>query len=192
MIGLSVLAGATFCLPHSGQVLALLVMLTAGVSGTSKFVAQHSLVFSSYDVAMGRENAEHYASRQLDHYAAARYVRESLPSDARLLFIGETRPYYFRREAVAPSAYDRHPLQRWVEESPSAEALVGRLAAEGITHVVLNVHEFKRVHDNYGVLAFSGEGAQTNDRRLKDLPRVLTRLFSANGVHVFEVPSPIR
>lgn len=68
------------------------------------------------------------------------------------------------------------------------EALAARLAAEGFTHVVLNVREFKRVHDRYGVLAFTGDGAEANDRRLKSLPGALRLAFESNGVYVFEVP----
>jgi hypothetical protein len=137
---------------------------------------------------LGREEADVYLARQVDHYAAARFVRERLSQDARLLFIGETRPYYFFREAVAPYPYDAHPLHRWVQESQSVEALTERLVREGITHVVLNVREFKRHHDTRGVLAFSGEGAEADDKRLKELPRALRLLFAANGVYVLEVP----
>jgi hypothetical protein len=151
-------------------------------------VTQHSQVFSAYDVALGREGAEAYLARQLDHFDAARFVRENVTVRARLLFIGESRPYYFAREAIAPYPYDRHPLQRWVQEASSPEALARRLAGEGISHVVLNVREFKRLHDSYGVLAFSGEGAQAHTRRLKDLPRALRLLFAKNGVYIFEVP----
>lgn len=188
VVSLAVLAGAALSLGRTGRAAAVVVILVAGTGGTWRFVQQHAAVFSSYDVAFGRERADDYLSRQLDHFAAARFVRETLPADARVLFIGETRPYYFAREAMAPSAYDRHPLHRWVRESSSPEALAARLGAEGFTHVVLNVHEFKRLHDKYGMLAFSGEGADANDRRLKSLPGVLRLAFASNGVYVFEVP----
>jgi len=190
VVSLAGLVGTLLYLRRAGRGVALIVILVGGVWGTARFLEQHAAVFSSREVALGRESANAYLARQLDHFAAARFVRESLPPDARLLFIGETRPYYFYREAVAPSAYDSHPLRRWVQESPSPEALAKRLAAEGFTHVVLNVHEFKRLHDNYGMLAFSGEGAEANTRRLKELPRALRLLFAANGVFVFEVPRP--
>jgi hypothetical protein len=102
--------------------------------------------------------------------------------------IGEARPFYFARNAVAPSPFDRHPLGTWVQEASSPEDLARRLASEGMTHVVLNVREFRRLHDKYGVLAFTGEQAAEQDRRLKELPRALRLLFDKNGVLVFEVP----
>lgn len=188
VLGLAVVAGGLLHLNKTGQVMVMLVVLTTGIEGTWRFLEQHEAVFSSHDVALGRERAEEYLARRLDHFSAAQFVREKLPGDARLLFIGETRPYYFAREAVAPSAYDRHPLHQWVLESSSPEALAMRLASEGVTHVVLNVREFKRLHDSYGVLAFSGERAEAYDRVLKQLPQVLLPLFADKGVYVFEVP----
>lgn len=188
IVSLAVLASVVMHLGRKGHMVVLGVILIAGMWGTWKFIEQHGEAFSSYNVALGRESADDYLARQLDHWGAARFVRETLPAEARILFIGETRPYYFAREAMAPSAYDRHPLQRWVRESSSPEALAARLGAEGFTHVVLNVREFKRLHDKYGVLAFSGEGADASDRRLKSLPGVLRLAFASNGVYVFEVP----
>ena len=188
VVGLAGLVGTLLYLRRAGRVVALIIILVGGVWGTARFLDQHAAVFSSLEVALGRESADAYLTRQLDHFAAARFVQERLPPDARLLLIGETRPYYFYREAMAPSAYDVHPLRRWVQESPSPEALAKRLAAEGFTHVVLNIYELKRLHDNYGLLAFSGDEAEANTRRLRELPRALRLLFAANGVYVFEVP----
>lgn len=188
VLGLAVLAGLALRVGPKSQALAIIVLLPLGVWGTMRFIDQHGSAFSSYEVALGREEADQYLARRLDHAQAARFTREALPAEARLLFIGETRPYYFEREAMAPTAYDRHPLHRWVQEAASPEALAQRLADEGFTHVVLNVREFKRLHDAYGVLAFSGDGAEQHERRLKALPRMLRQLFVSNGVYVFEVP----
>jgi hypothetical protein len=188
VIGLAGLCGALLQLGRFRLTVVVVLMVAGGVWGGHRFLNQHAAVFSTTDVAMGRERADAYLARQVDHYAAARFVRERLSQDARLLFIGETRPYYFFREAVAPYPYDAHPLHRWVQESQSVEALTERLVREGITHVVLNVREFKRHHDTRGVLAFSGEGAEADDKRLKELPRALRLLFAANGVYVLEVP----
>ncbi|TLY21647.1 MAG: hypothetical protein E6K68_05540 [Nitrospirae bacterium] len=188
LLGLAVLAGICVQYRKTAQGLVLVLLLAAGGGGAWQFINQHRAVFSSVNVALGGEEGDAYLARVLDHFPAARFVRETLPSDARLLFIGETRPYYFSRDAVAPFPMDAHPLSRWVQESPSVEVLIRRLAAEGITHVVLNVHEFRRVREQYGVLAFSGETAPEDERRLRELPKALRLLYAANGVYVFEVP----
>jgi hypothetical protein len=166
----------------------LTVLMLLATLGTSRFLDVHNMVFASTAVALGREHQEEYAGRQLDHYETAKFVREHTRADAKLLMIGEARPFYFARNAVAPSPFDRHPLGTWVQETASPEDLARRLASQGITHVVLNVREFRRLHDKYGVLAFTGEQAAAHDQRLKALPRALHRLFEKNGVYIFEVP----
>jgi hypothetical protein len=187
IIGLMVWVGGALRLGPAGRAVAIVIALGLGVVGAGRFMEQHALAFSASAVALGRESADQYLRRQVDHVEAARFVREQVPVTARLLFIGESRPYYFARAGIAPYPYDRHPLQQWVREASSPEALATRLAAEGMTHVVLNLREFKRLHDAYGVLAFSGDDAHVHDRRLKDLPRALRLLFGKDGVFVFEV-----
>lgn len=155
---------------------------------TSRFLSQHHAAFASTQIALGRMQADSYLKQRLSYYQAAGFADEHLPSAARVLFIGEFRSYYFGRVPLAPSPYDHHPLGDWVQEAHSAEDLVHRLKGEGITHVVLNIPEFRRLHEQYGVLAFTGEQAATWDQRLRELPRHLDTLFSASGVYVFAVP----
>lgn len=173
---------------QTGVAVVLACLTLFGVRGTARFLEDHDRVFSSAAVALGREDPEAYASRLVDHYDAATFVRRHTPPDAKLLMIGEARPFYFKREAIAPSPFDRHPLQMWVQESSSPQDLASRLASQGITHVVLNTREFRRLHDKYGVLAFTGDRAEEWDRRLKALPGALRRLLDKHGVFVFEVP----
>ncbi len=188
VIGLAAFVGACLRLPRRGLAAGLLIIAVAALWGTQRFLAQHEQVFSSSQIALGRETGDAFLERRLDHFKTARFVRETLPGNARLLFIGETRPYYFARDAVAPSAYDSHPLARWVGEAATTQALAARLMEEGITHVVLNTREFHRLQNKYGLLAFTGEGAEEKDRRLKSLPQALQFLYKDNGLYVYAVP----
>lgn len=187
LLGLVVFLGLILSFRKTGTVLALAVIIPFGMWGTIRFLDQHEAVFSSLRVALGQEQRDRYLARQLDHHEAATFVRAHVPADARLLFIGEARPYYFSREAVAPYPFDRHPLSGWVQEADSPEILAKRLAREKITHVVLNIREFRRLHNKYGVLRFAGERAQEYDDRLKRLPLALQQLFTKNNVYVFAV-----
>ncbi|MBS0172264.1 MAG: hypothetical protein JSR62_18115 [Nitrospira sp.] len=170
------------------QVAGLVGLALGGIAGLTGFLAEHVQSFHSQDVALGREAPGTYLDRTLDHAESARYVRTQLSSDARLLFIGETRPYYFDRHALAPYPFHEHPLADWVREASSSEQLCDRIRAEGITHVVLNIREFKRLHDTYRIFDFSGPQEDVLALRLKELPRLLTLLFSKNGVYVYEIP----
>lgn len=188
LLGTVVFINMALSVRQAGVAVVLACLTLLGVRGTARFLDDHDRVFSSAAVALGREDPQAYASRLVDHYEAAAFVRRHTPPDAKLLMIGEARPFYFKREAIAPSPFDRHPLQTWVQDSSSPQDLAARLARERITHVVLNIPEFRRLHDKYGVLAFTGAHAEEWDRRLKALPGVLRRLFDKHGVFVFEVP----
>jgi hypothetical protein len=156
--------------------------------GTWQFLNAHHQAFSSMMVALGQEGREAYLRRALPYYDAAHHVATTVPSTARLIFIGEARPYYFSRDALAPYPFNTHPLAQWVASSLTVEDLAHRLATEGITHVVLNIPEFRRLQSHYHILQFTGDRAELHDNRLHDLPRILHERFARNGVHIFEIP----
>lgn len=188
MLGLSLLATLLTKTPKAIFAISIVILTALGAWGTSHFISVHSLVFSSEKVALGQEPSAEYAKRTVDHYAAAAFVKEHLPHDARLLFIGESRPFYFDRTSVAPYPFHEHPLAEWIRQAASPDQLRDRLSSEGFTHAIINTIEFKRLHDKYQVLAFSGLDAPLFDQRLKQLPQVMTLLFSKHNVYVFEIP----
>ena len=188
MVGLSTLVVLLTLVPTRVLVFSMILLSTCGLLGTTRFLTLHNQVFSSMNVALERESAGEFASRTLDQYEAAIYVRTHLAPDARLLFIGESRPYYFDRPALFPYPFHEHPLTGWVEEADSSEQLLNTLRRQGFTHVVLNTNEFRRLHDAYHVLNFTGPDAARHDQILKQLPGTMTTLFAKNHVYVFEIP----
>lgn len=81
--------------------------------------------------------------------AAARFVNTRLPDDARLLFLGDTMTYYYRRDFVAPSAFDVHPLQAIALPGRSREEIREELLRGGFTHVLMNWSEWNRLGNSY-------------------------------------------
>lgn len=189
LLGLATLAGLALRLERWGRAATTVVLLLFGLSGAAGFIVQHDQVFGSFAVAVGREAPETYLARRLDHYDAARFARDRLPPGAQVLFIGEARPYYFGRAALAPYPFQDHPLAQWLRESSSSEDLARRVGAEGYSHVILNAREYARLRAQYGMLAFHGAEAPLLDRRLKEFPRALETLFAGNGVYIFAVPA---
>ncbi len=189
MLSLSLLAALVIKTPKVIFAGAFIILTALGAWGTSRFVSTHSQVFSSERVALGQEPAEEYAKRTIDHYEAAMFAKEHLPPDAKLLFIGESRPFYFDRTSLATYPIHEHPLAEWMRETTSSEQLRDRLRSEGFTHVILNTREFKRLHDQYQLLAFSGADASLSDQRLKQLPQAMTMRFAKHNVYVFEIPT---
>ena len=189
MIGLSTLVALLALVPQPALALSLILLSAAGALGTTRFISLHDQVFSSTRVALGQESGSDFTRRTLDQYEAAMYVRHNLAPDTHLLFIGESRPFYFDRTSLAPYPFHEHPLTRWVEEASSPEQLIHKIRSEGFTHVVLNTREFRRLHNGYHVLEFTGPHALEQDHVLKELPGKMTTLFSKNNVYVFALPA---
>ena len=189
LFSIAVVTSLAAIIPRIGLIVAAILLVPLSLWGTMRFLDQHQSAFSSLHVALGQERPHDYLVRYLGHYEAAHFVQETVQADARLLFIGETRPYYFARNALAPTPFDLHPLSMWIQDTSTTQELVELLNKQGITHVVLSIPEFKRLHKHYRVLAFDGELGATHDARLRMLPSALHTLFSKNGVYVLEVPN---
>jgi hypothetical protein len=188
MLGLSTVVALLALLPKHTLALSLVGLSALGAFGTARFLSLHSQVFSAEKVALGAEAGTDFTRRTLDHYEAATYVRDNLPTNATLLFIGECRPFYFDRISVSPYPFHEHPLTTWIGETDSAEQLLDTMRREGFTHVILNTSEFRRLRDHYQVLSFTGPEAPRREQTLKQLPKTMTTLFSKQNVYVLEIP----
>jgi len=109
----------------------------------------------------------------LDYREAAEYVAPNppftayselealLPAGSRVLLLAESRGFGFPRPFLAPSQIDPSPLRKLVEMPLKAEEIRQRLRARGITHILLNLGELRRLEQNYPVAPWEspeGEG----------------------------------
>lgn len=75
----------------------------------------------------------------------------ALPSDARVLFVGEPRGFGFPRPFVAPSQHDVSPVRPVLETSGSPAEACRRLRQQGFTHLLINWGELDRLTAGYPV-----------------------------------------
>ncbi|HNW45636.1 MAG TPA: hypothetical protein PKI19_14135, partial [Elusimicrobiales bacterium] len=90
-----------------------------------------------------------HATYPSPYYSAMEYINSTLPSDSRVLFVGESRGFYCRRKFVATSVYDENPLMIYARESATPQELQAKIKAAGITHVFLNLAEAIRLAGTY-------------------------------------------
>jgi hypothetical protein len=110
----------------------------------------------------------------------------SLPLDARVLFIGETRGFGFPRRFVAPSQHDVSPLREPLESSPSAEAARDWLVHAGFTHLLVNGGELNRLLASHPIAPFRSE---TGRNKFRNLLGLLGRpVIAAGDVAIFTLP----
>jgi hypothetical protein len=116
------------------------------------------VIFQKYnqgwDVVWGRVPAEEYLRAEhigvyghpsqgaFDHLARRLAAGERV---GRVMIVGDARSYRCPAPASAASTFNVPRYAFWLEEEPSAEALVRRLRDEGYTHLVLNAPEMSRL-----------------------------------------------
>jgi len=109
--------------------------------------------FDPFTVVMGLESRHEYLSRQRpDIYPITQYANETLPADAKILFIGDTRGYYADRPFIASTAHDKTPIVELAHESTTTDELAEHLKALGMTHIIFNRQEGARLYKSYEYL----------------------------------------
>lgn len=85
--------------------------------------------------------------------ASARHLGEinRLPASARVLLVGDARPFYCQRAADYCVVFNRSRFVAAVEESHTPDAIVGWLRGQGYTHVYVDWLEISRLRaSRYG------------------------------------------
>jgi hypothetical protein len=119
-------------------------------------------------------------------YATIVAANRLLPETAVVLFVGEYRNYYLDRDRIISTKYDTSPLIRWTEESIDAQALAARLRREGVTHLLYNQVEARRLEEEgYPALHWPDRAARERFEQLRR--EELTLLTVRNGVFLYAV-----
>ena len=79
-----------------------------------------------------------------------RVVNRELSPDAKVLLVGDARPFYFQREVDYCVVFNRNPLVEAVRAAQSDGAIVNWLRGHGHTHVLVNWPEVDRLRRSYG------------------------------------------
>jgi hypothetical protein len=106
--------------------------------------------FNPFAVIAGLESRDEYLSRQLpDLYPITKYANDTLPPDAKILYLGESRGYYADRSFIANTGHDRSIIVEIVHQAATPDELLIRLRTLGITHIIFNRREGTRLHQSY-------------------------------------------
>lgn len=110
-------------------------------------------IFSPFSVIMGTESRHEYLERKLPTlYPITQYANEHLPSEAVILYIGDTRGYYSDRPFIANTAHDRTVIVELAHQAIDAADLRQKLTELGVTHIIFNKREGSRLHSQYRYL----------------------------------------
>lgn len=130
------------------------------------------------------------------HYTAIEFINDKLPPQAKTLIVGDARSYYFRKDFIVSSVFDKTPAVEWAAASRDGDELYARMKSEGITHLLLNTSEAIRLGRSYGIFYWDERSRRVfNDFWNRHLQEVFTHDEAPDGrllnrVAVYElVPS---
>lgn len=128
------LASAARTYPRVVRTLAGAVVAIQTVHGLAAAAASSSVLAGT-----GLEEHTAYAMRTLGPYAEMTgRLADSLPSRARVLYIGERRAYPAPRDTIVPSVYEPFPLLALIHASASPDDVQRRIRQLGVTYLVHN------------------------------------------------------
>ena len=149
------------------------------------------LTIGKYDllkVAVGIENRDEFLMNSpFYQYPAFYYINSELPEDAKILFIGENQTYYCNREFVSNSPFDTNIIVEIANNSSSEKDIRDKLKSLGITHILVNMSEVKRVTKHYQSFNWASESANRIFIDFLMSGNYLKELFFEGGVFVSEV-----
>ena len=113
-------------------------------------------------------------------------ANRTLPPSATVLFVGEYRGYYLDRDRIIGSKYNASPLIRWARSASTADELLVRLRKEGITHLIYNQLEARRLEQGgYPAVRWPDDRSRKLFEQLRR--ERFTLLKVENGVFLYAV-----
>ncbi len=157
----------------AGALVAVLVgAQLASAVAPAEYAHVHNAWRTSFRLIGHPERAAYLASRFWPSYKAAQFVNTRLPESARILFVGEALPYYYRRDIVVPSAFDLHPLRKVALPGRPPGEIRRTLVEQGFTHLLFHGPEWGRLGERYYRSIWKKEDRMAVDRFLVELPVV--------------------
>ena len=94
---------------------------------------------SPFDVLIGKESKEDFLQRNVGDYGAIRFIKNNLPSDARVLLMWDGRNYYCDERCIPD--IDHSQWTELVMELKNDKGVLSYLSAKGITHLYLSLDD---------------------------------------------------
>ncbi len=171
-----------FLLAVTGAVLGSVRSFARAVSTIAALLATASVVFAmiqlqqTLPVAQSLVNPQPRQTLQeanVPSWAAFDYANEHLDSiHDKILVLGETRAMWLHIPYFAPSAFNGPQLDSIFGGDSGPEIWKQKLAALGVTHLLISYPELQRLHAGYNYLDLPPAGVDAFNRWVQKLPLV--------------------
>ncbi|MEW5877670.1 MAG: hypothetical protein AB1751_06390 [Acidobacteriota bacterium] len=121
------------------QVLLSVGLVWGAVAGLSPEVVMR------WGVTLGQLDREQWLSNTVEYWPAAQFVNKELPAHGKILLVAEARSMYIDRDVVVEDPFKKPLLCELADSLPTAEAMVRALSQMGVSHLLVNWKEAKRI-----------------------------------------------
>lgn len=118
-------------------------------------------------------------------YAAIKFINERTPPDSKTLMIGDEKSFYFKKDFVVSSVYDRTAIVEYAAASKDGDDLYARLKADGVTHLLLNTADAVRLAREYRMFYWDARARKVFDEFWARHVRSVFAFDEAQGGRVF-------
>jgi len=140
-------------------------------------------------VVTGAETQQEYLARWVSYWPAVSEIRK-LPLDARILLVAESRSYGIPRHVVVKDPYHPPLLVQLAQATPDPEGLFHALRDLGVTHLLINDVEMRRIARMRGLPSYWAEASPAARARIAALLHRLPLLWHAPGLELRALPDP--
>ena len=82
-------------------------------------------------------------------YSGIKFINEKTAPDSKTLMIGDEKSFYFRKDYLVSSVYDKTAIVEYSAASRDGDDLYARLRADGVTHLLVNTADAIRLGRDY-------------------------------------------
>jgi len=140
---------------------------------------------------------EFLVSHGVNYFPVIEWVNNTIPENSKILFIGELRGYYCKRDYILHVGIDgideeKLILRNFIKESNSTNEILQRLKNSDITHILINFSEMSRLAKKSLSLKsyFDFSEKEKNELAQKFFSDHLHPLASKHNVILYEVNYP--
>jgi len=157
------------------------------------FLVEEIRILQPFMYLFGNVSKEEFLLEHgVNYYPVLQY---EIPSNAKILFVGESRGYYCQRDYLLYTAIEgvddnEIPLRKLIVESQNLQELLQRLQRLGITHILVNFSEMNRFARHYLKRdSYFGFQTQKDQAMLSALfsPQYARVLISQSQVTLYEI-----
>ncbi|TFG40167.1 MAG: hypothetical protein E4H44_00645 [Candidatus Aminicenantes bacterium] len=134
--------------------------------------ARDQNLFNQVRCFLGAGDSEDYLTANCSQIEPFRAAEALLPPEAKVLLVGEPRPFQIDRDVVVEDQFRVPLLVELANDSSTAEEIADRLRDMGVTHLLWNADEAARIAEaehREGYLICDGSSAQARlDRFLEE------------------------